>query len=291
MIDEDVFPAPIRIPTAAATRTDGADLAPRRSQQSVRPSWTANADFLALVRNDEHQISFNTFPGIETVEMQSDSISGLRLSVSRSADQPDGQSQTGVWEGSFLFAQDENSYPIASQEWVVTSRLTTAEFNGGVESRVFGVRTRLTAGGRYAHVADEYDRYLGFPRTFDDDFVATQNHAGYAQGKLAMQWQRGRWSVDASLAGGAGVSVSHQEGDVFSSPTVTAYEADQWSLSILVEASAKARVRLFSQTHLQFGLDGLSLSEMAVSRRSLGGEGDLDDARYLGLTIGVQQCF
>lgn len=256
-----------------------------------QPSWSFDAAFLALTRNDEHRISFGTLADPRIVEMQSDSNLGVRMSVSRLSDEPRRQSETSTWEGSFLFARDENAYPIAAEQWVVSSQLMTAEVNGGIESSVFGVRTRMMVGARYANVADQYDRYIGVARMFDDDFVATQNHAGYAQGKMGLQWERGRWSVAAALAGGFGVNASHQEGDVFGSPMISAYEVDQFSFSMLTEAMANVNLRLFSQTQLQFGLYGLSLSEMAASRRSLGGEGDLDDARYFGLTIGVQQCF
>jgi len=102
----------------------------------------------------------------------------------------------GTRLASNIFAQDESSYPIAIAEWVVTSRLRRPNSTtGGVESRVFGVRNSAHRGGRYAHVADEYDRYLGFPRTFRTMTLSPRKMqmAGYAcRGKLVDQWHAGR---------------------------------------------------------------------------------------------------
>jgi len=129
---------------------------------------------LAPYGNDEHQNSFNTFPGIETrrdaIRFQS---AGLRLSVFTLADQAYGILKTGVWEGSFPYSpRTKNSYPDAiAKRGPLTSRLTTAANSNGRRGicECSESRTRSPHGAAIRpHVADEYDRYLGFPKTFDE---------------------------------------------------------------------------------------------------------------------------
>ncbi|TWT94305.1 hypothetical protein Pla100_39160 [Neorhodopirellula pilleata] len=255
------------------------------------PPWSFDAEFLGLIRNDKHTIIFAPGPVAERIVMQSDSMGGLRLAVSKSLGHARGQTQAGVWEAGVVWGQDENRYLVGFEDWIVESQLTTIEANGGLESTVFGVRTRMLVGGRYTFVGDEY--YLAAVPGFavQDDLVEARNHAGYAQGKLALNWEYGRWSIAAALAGGFGLNAAHQAGDVFAVPFVNAYESDEWTHSMLTELTARASVRIFSHTHFQVGFYGLTLSEMASSRRGLGGEGSLDDASYVGLSLGVRQCF
>lgn len=267
-----------------------ADPVPRLIQPTSA-SWIVEADYLGLIRNDEHTIVFGIGPATERVVMQSDSMAGIHLGVTKSLGQSRGQTQAGLWEAGLVMAEDESRYIIGTDNWDITSRMMTAEGNGGLDSTVFGVRTKMMVGARYAFVEDEYIRMIGPGFLLQDDLVRSRNHAMHAQGKLAMSWERGRWSIAASLAGGVGVNAAHQTGDVFDNPAINAYKSEQWTHSTLTELTTRASVRVFRGTDLQVGFYGLSLSEMASSRRGLGGEGNLDDARYLGLVVGVRQCF
>jgi len=287
------FDAPVMIEASAEPLPVQTARFVGKSQLTHRPPppWSVEADFLGLVHDDEQTILFGGGTTAERVIVQSDSMSGIRLAVSRSLGQSRGQTQAGVWEAVVVGAHDENQYLINSENWTVTSRLTTIEANGGLESTVFGVRTRMLVGGRYASIGDEYERDYGPGFSIHDDLVEASNHAGYAQGKLALNWERGRWSLAAALAGGFGLNAAHQAGDVFANPLVNSYKTDEWSFSALTELTTRASVQLFGHTHLQVGFYGLTTTEMASSRRGLGGEGGLSDARYVGLFVGVRQCF
>jgi len=155
MIDEDGLPAPIPDTHRRSPRTVRGRPCPSPHQQSVRPHGRRMRTFSWLPRrNDEHQISLQHVPRIETVELQSPIPSARaaivfharRISPDRAISKP------ALGRPRFLLPRTNISYPIASQEWVVErSRLTTAEFTGrrGIAS-VSTSRTRLTAAARYA---------------------------------------------------------------------------------------------------------------------------------------------